>query len=965
MAIVLNDNLQINAGKPIDSKYFNAAGVPYGSLSEVLTTIAGPLRYQGLTVNITGVEYWFANGVTNSDLVAKGTGGGGGTNGVATYVFQNGLTNTADVITLGGTLTQDVDIEGNFQFELGSNVAPMSFIDFAAGASDYSAFSDFRMQGNTIRMSLYPSGTLQARTELTSTGVHLYGGNPDGANTKTQIDVGLDSAHSLLITDSRTGSNRSGVEYAADYSTNYTSRSLVDKNYVDTKVSNGTAGWATNSSNAYHLTTNIPSNDFVFGTGTSIGAPNSTYTGNDNVLVVMTQTNPTVHDSLNYINNVFVFGEKMEIYGNPAGGGTVTDSAMVGFGHIIGDNVNWFSGSSTFTYGTFNDNFAINSFVGGEGARVLGTGGEGGVAIGIDGVPSIGGSTRDNLSNYRYVIAAGNAINISHNSINQSTSGHGALGAYSAIIGGQDHNIPTDSPRSIVLGGNAIKARAGEPDQVYVPNLNIASTPALAGTNGTQVLVRDSSNGKIEYVNLSSVGGGSSYTFANGLTESSGTVSLGGTITSPTFIDGHQLLGIGLSTELSAFGVNADSFSLYSNTQNAGYTVDSNGAVLTGVHKIKNIVTSMSTNSVLQLSNLMSSGSAASSGPYYGVGIDFNLSSQFNTEITAGVIDCRYLTPVLGGYGEFIFKMDEGGTLNQMARLGPNYFYLGSTADSGEVQLSAEGGTVGSKYLTLTGQNLKMFGSSTDFGSAVGATFVSDAVTLPSTAVSGNGGLMYSDGSDSHKLKYKVGSTVYDLTSGGLTYTASNGLTMVGSTDVQLGGTLTGDIALDGSVNFSLGYTTNLNTIGLYAADAITIQSLSTGAVHLQGGGGSYIDTGSSSYGMTINNVIANLQIQGLGGSLFIGSDTASSIYFNDTRTGTNQSGIEYGSDYSANYTDRSLVDKAFVISQASAVTGITTSSAPSTSSSTGTIGEIRFDSGYLYICTATNTWKRVALSTF
>jgi hypothetical protein len=36
---------------------------------------------------------------------------------------------------------------------------------------------------------------------------------------------------------------------------------------------------------------------------------------------------------------------------------------------------------------------------------------------------------------------------------------------------------------------------------------------------------------------------------------------------------------------------------------------------------------------------------------------------------------------------------------------------------------------------------------------------------------------------------------------------------------------------------------------------------------------------------------------------------------------------------------------------------------APSSSSDTGIKGEIRYDSNYVYICTATNTWKRVALS--
>jgi hypothetical protein len=35
------------------------------------------------------------------------------------------------------------------------------------------------------------------------------------------------------------------------------------------------------------------------------------------------------------------------------------------------------------------------------------------------------------------------------------------------------------------------------------------------------------------------------------------------------------------------------------------------------------------------------------------------------------------------------------------------------------------------------------------------------------------------------------------------------------------------------------------------------------------------------------------------------------------------------------------------------------------TSSASGTAGEIRYDTSYIYICVATNTWQRVALSTF
>jgi len=38
---------------------------------------------------------------------------------------------------------------------------------------------------------------------------------------------------------------------------------------------------------------------------------------------------------------------------------------------------------------------------------------------------------------------------------------------------------------------------------------------------------------------------------------------------------------------------------------------------------------------------------------------------------------------------------------------------------------------------------------------------------------------------------------------------------------------------------------------------------------------------------------------------------------------------------------------------------------APASASATGTAGEVRYDADYIYICTATDTWKRVAISTW
>jgi len=38
---------------------------------------------------------------------------------------------------------------------------------------------------------------------------------------------------------------------------------------------------------------------------------------------------------------------------------------------------------------------------------------------------------------------------------------------------------------------------------------------------------------------------------------------------------------------------------------------------------------------------------------------------------------------------------------------------------------------------------------------------------------------------------------------------------------------------------------------------------------------------------------------------------------------------------------------------------------APATTGATGTAGELRYDANYLYVCTAANTWKRVAIATW
>ncbi len=97
MAIIINDNLAVNVGKPIDSKYLNVT-TPWTSISAVWAGIPSSYRYIGLTVNINGAEYWFKNSIADGDLILKSLGG---TLSGAT----NGLHVSGSDVVLGGTFT--------------------------------------------------------------------------------------------------------------------------------------------------------------------------------------------------------------------------------------------------------------------------------------------------------------------------------------------------------------------------------------------------------------------------------------------------------------------------------------------------------------------------------------------------------------------------------------------------------------------------------------------------------------------------------------------------------------------------------------------------------------------------------------------------------------------------------------------------------------------------------------------
>ena len=70
MAIKLSDSIRVGQQKPLEDKYFNEL-VPYTSTTQVNTLIPKGVRHIGLTVNINKEEYWYKDGIEDSNLVLK------------------------------------------------------------------------------------------------------------------------------------------------------------------------------------------------------------------------------------------------------------------------------------------------------------------------------------------------------------------------------------------------------------------------------------------------------------------------------------------------------------------------------------------------------------------------------------------------------------------------------------------------------------------------------------------------------------------------------------------------------------------------------------------------------------------------------------------------------------------------------------------------------------------------------
>lgn len=217
--------------EPLDAFYYNTSGAPYTSTSQVTSQIPSSLRYIGQTVNINNIEYWFGSGVLDANLVIKGSGNFWPLSGTGTLTGEttingafglnlSGLTNFAVSSEVSSITTQygfEVnDTDGGGIYFTAENAGGMGFVSIS----------------NSILIDSRHTNTNAIHLVSRGGGVRLNSSLSDlSATPVTQLHLTNTFA---TFTDNR--ATKAGIEYAADYSATFTSRSLVDKEYVDDAV---------------------------------------------------------------------------------------------------------------------------------------------------------------------------------------------------------------------------------------------------------------------------------------------------------------------------------------------------------------------------------------------------------------------------------------------------------------------------------------------------------------------------------------------------------------------------------------------------------------------------------------------------------------------------------------------------------------------------------------------------------
>lgn len=309
------------------------------------------------------------------------------------------------------------------------------------------------------------------------------------------------------------------------------------------------------------------------------------------------------------------------------------------------------------------------------------------------------------------------------------------------------------------------------------------------------------------------------------------------------------------------------------------------------------------------------------------------------------------LLPSYTGNGGKILALNAGATDTEWVSAGGVGSVTSVNATTAISGLSFSGGPITSAgTLTLSG-TLGVAGGGTGVATLTANALVvgngTSAVSLISPGT--NGQVLTSNGTNWYAATPSSGSGTVTSVSG----TGSvNGITLSGTV------TSSGSLTLGGSLS------------------GVSLTSQVSGTLPAGNGGTGLTTPGTAGNVLTSNGSGWVSQAVTASGTFSAndGSAASPSVYFtNSTNTGLYRAGSGV-LGLSGGGVGSLVIGSSFVQTGTSSILNAfggfrlaTTGAgqAPATSSSTGSTGEVRVDDTYIYVCTATNTWKRAALSTW
>lgn len=200
-----------------------------------------------------------------------------------------------------------------------------------------------------------------------------------------------------------------------------------------------------------------------------------------------------------------------------------------------------------------------------------------------------------------------------------------------------------------------------------------------------------------------------------------------------------------------------------------------------------------------------------------------------------------------------------------------------------------------------------------------------------------------------------------------ITPTFTNGaFTGVENTALRVGGSILSRAANPLFIMRDTDLDTNALYLGADFGFASGLISYGSFAINRNPANGVFFNTGRAAAQINLESQVSNSGIILLTTTTNNTTPTERIRVFGNGNVGIGVGGTDAGFKLDINGTTR--LQGATTISSTVTSTQFRLSAlntAPATASSTGTTGEIRIDANHIYVCTATNTWKRVAIATW